>query len=369
MQTVISGKGCYKSLGEILERLRCHRPMLVCDAAARLLGMNDYLHTLNIPIVRFSEFTANPLYEDVWKGVERFRKEGCDGIIAVGGGSAIDVAKCIKLFCKMNEEENYLAQAFTDTKIPLIAIPTTAGTGSESTKFAVVYFQGEKQSIAHESIVPNYALLDASLLETLPIHQKKFTLLDALCQCIESWWSVNSTKESIDYSKCGIRKIIDNYKPYIFHGSSLAAEEIMLAANLSGRAINITQTTAPHAMSYKLTSLCSLPHGGAVAICLPAVWDYMMNNTENCRDIRGVDYLRGTFKDIAEALGCDTPASAIEKLRRILEEFEISPPMVTEKELKILAGSVNPTRLKNNPIGLDEKALLSLYENIAEVIK
>ncbi len=364
MQTIINGDGCYRNLGGVLKGLKRHRPLLVSDAAFELLDAKEHINELDIPIVRFSEFTANPRYEDVFKGVERFRHEGCDSVIAIGGGSAIDVGKCIKLFCKMNQENNYLEQKFIDTKIPLIAIPTTAGTGSESTKFAVIYFEGAKQSITHESIIPDFALLDASLLRTLPVYQKKCTLLDALCQGIESWWSVNSTAESIDFSKRAVKKIICNYKPYVFDNDPAAAEEILLAANLSGRAINIAQTTAPHAMSYKLTSLYSIPHGHAVAICLPAVWEYISRHIEDCKDIRGEDHLMGILKDIAGAFGCDSTDSAIERFRKILEEFKLNRPHATEEELKILTSSVNSTRLKNNPVELKEKVLLSLYKNI-----
>ena len=77
-------------------------------------------------------------------GVEVFLSEGCDAIVAVGGGSIIDVAKCIKLYCRMSPDKNYLLQEYTDSGVPIIAVPTTAGTGSESTRFAVIYFEGKK---------------------------------------------------------------------------------------------------------------------------------------------------------------------------------------------------------------------------------
>lgn len=95
------------------------------------------------PHVEFSDFTPNPLYEQVCKGVELFNQECCEMIVAVGGGSAIDVAKCIKLFYKMDSSVNYLKQEIFDSDIPLIAVPTTAGTGSESTCHAVIYYRGK----------------------------------------------------------------------------------------------------------------------------------------------------------------------------------------------------------------------------------
>ncbi len=364
MQQIISGKGCHKKLKGILGELRCERPMLVCDSAFEFLNIKDYFSELQTPLVKFSDFSVNPLYEDVFKGVQRFNSEGCDGIIAVGGGSTVDVAKCIKLFCKLDSDKNYLHQQWSDSGIPLIALPTTAGTGSESTKYAVIYYDSEKQSVTHESIIPDYAILEPYVLKTLPEYQKKCTLLDALCQSIEAWWSVNSTEKSREYSKTAIGKIMKNYKEYIFHNTGTSAEEIMLGANLSGKAINITQTTAPHAMSYKLTSLYSIPHGHAVAICLPPVFEYMWKHPEKCSDPRGEKYLKNVFQEIAEALGCENVDAGIKKFKALLKELNIFPPRATEKELKNLAQSVNTTRLKNNPVTLSEETLYMLYKRI-----
>ena len=103
------------------------------------------------PRAIFKDFTPNPLYQQAAEGVRLFNSTGCDAIVAVGGGSAMDIAKCIKLFCRMNPQINYLEQEYRDTGIPLFAMPTTAGTGSESTRHAVVYYNGKKQSISHPS--------------------------------------------------------------------------------------------------------------------------------------------------------------------------------------------------------------------------
>ena len=105
------------------------------------------------------------------------------------------------LFCKMEKDRPYVEQKYQETGIKLIAIPTTAGTGSESTRFSLLYYNGEKISVNHDSIIPNVAILEGAVLKPLPDFQKKCTLLDALCQAIEAWWSVNSTDESKEYSR------------------------------------------------------------------------------------------------------------------------------------------------------------------------
>ena len=234
---------------------------------------------------QLSFFTPNPLYEDVCKGIKLFNAKGCDTIIAVGGGSSIDVAKCIKLYCKMSDDRLYLEQEYKDTGVKLIAIPTTAGTGSESTRYAVIYYDGKKQSVTHESIIPDVAILEPKVLKTLPLYQKKCTMMDALCQGIESWWSVNSTDESKEYSKIAVESIMKWWKEYIFENTDESAQHIMNAANYAGRAICITQTTAPHAFSYKITSLYGLPHGHAVAVCLPEIWTFIdKKKGDECED-------------------------------------------------------------------------------------
>jgi alcohol dehydrogenase class IV len=316
--------------------------------------------------VIFNQFSSNPLYEDVCKGVKLFNANHCDTIVAVGGGSTIDVAKCIKLYCKMDPDRNYLQQEYTDSGIPLIAVPTTAGTGSESTRYAVIYFEGKKQSVTHDSIIPNYAILEPRLLKSLPLYQKKCTMLDALCQGIESLWSVNSTDESMIYSKIAIQLIMDHWHGYIEENSDEDAELIMQAANYAGRAINITQTTAAHAMSYKLTSMYGLPHGHAVALCLPEVWLYMLEHPEKCIDPRGEDHLAFVFEWLGRLMQCDSPEKGLMMFRSIMFGLDMPQPQSKnrEEELDVLTQSVNPERLRNNPVKLDEDIIRFIYNRI-----
>lgn len=333
------------------------RFLLVRDSAYDYLDVKAFFD--EFPHAEFSGFTPNPLYEQVAEGVQIFRACEAEIIVAVGGGSAIDVAKCIKLFCRMEDSVNYLTQPQADTGVLLIALPTTAGTGSESTRHAVIYYQGAKQSISHTSIVPDYAVLEPSVLKTLPVYQKKCTMMDALSQTIESWWSVNSNEESRNFSAQAIRAIMDNWEAYIFRNEQQAAAAILAAANAAGQAINITATTAAHAMSYKLTSMYCLPHGHAVALCLPEVWEYMLAHPEHCIDARGQAHLTNTLADIARLIDLPT-------YRSMIARMELTYPQADDREaeLSMLAASVNPVRLKNNPVALSEAVLRSMYERI-----
>ena len=365
-QKIIEGRASYEKLGEILRSLGVKKYLLVYTGSAKRLPVWQYLADLDLPRTLFSGFTPNPKYEEIVAGVDLFNAEKCDAVLAVGGGSAIDVAKCIKLYCKMPKDEIYLKQEYTDTQIPLIALPTTAGTGSESTPFSVIYYGGEKQSVKHPSILPDVAILDSDVLLSLPVYQKKCTVLDALCQAIESWWSVYSTDESRAYAKAAVERIVANLYEYVEQNTERAREEIMSASNLAGRAIGITATTAPHAMSYKLTTTYGFPHGHSVALSLPRVWKYMLAHPEKCTDTRGADYLFATFSEIARSLGYETAEQAAEGFEAMLSRLEIGYPAETDKDekAKYFAASVNVLRLGNNPVALDSEALYQLYRGM-----
>lgn len=371
MQKIING---IAQLPAILKEVGCEKLFLVVDSSYPFLNIKDAIEALPVKEkVMFSDFTPNPLYEQVCNGIELLKNSNCDTILAVGGGSAIDVAKCVKL-AVLAEEGNaaIIPPLVSDrlpidgSRIPFIAIPTTAGTGSESTHNAVMYYEGAKQTVTSDGVLPDYAILEPSVLKTLPLYQKKCTMMDALCQGIESWWSVNSTEESYEYSRKTVELIMSNWRKYIFENEDEAASQVMLAANYGGRAIHITQTTAAHAMSYKITSLYRLPHGHAVAVCLPEIWKYMLSNLDKCMDGRGPVYLSGIFQDIAKAMGCSNPQEAIAVFEQMMADMELVHPVSEdrENELKALVTSVNPVRLKNNPVHLSTDVLHGLYNQI-----
>lgn len=368
-QLVLTADGCYSQLSQYLKKKKTKTLFLVCGHSIRYQkNLYRYFQTLEdrleIKVVVFSDFQPNPLYDSVVNGVEKFRESNCTMIIAAGGGSAMDVAKCIKLFSNMDPNVNYLEQKIVPNGIALLAIPTTAGTGSEATQYAVVYYNGVKQSVRDYSAIPSAVLFDPSVLTTLPEYQKKVTLLDALCHSIESFWSVNSTKESKEYAKESIRLILENKDRYIA-GDESVNSLIFRASYRAGQAINITQTTAGHAMCYKLTTLYHLSHGHAAALVNRELWPWMIENCDKCIDPRGKKYLEETFDELARCMGGASPADAAQHFGEILEELGLNKPEdVREEDYEILKNSVNSVRLKNNPIELDRDTIDMLYHEI-----
>lgn len=335
MQTYLSPDGDYRTLDRFLAPFR--RVFLVCGSSAHRLMVGKHLEKLKgqgkVQIVRFSDFSPNPDQEDILKGAALFQAAGCGLIAAIGGGSAIDTAKCIR----------------RGAGVPLLAVPTTAGSGSEATHFAVAYRQGVKESV--DCGLPDAVLLDPSALDTLPLYQRKATMLDALCHGIESLWSLRATQESRGYSRQAIGQIMKHYEGYL--QNTLEGNAGMLqAAHLAGKAINIAQTTAGHAMCYQLTKRYGLAHGHAAALCVAKLWPWLLDRQADLPE------------ELASAMGCATLRESAEQFRAILDGLDLETPACTETELDLLTASVNLERLKNLPVSLGEKDIKTLYENI-----
>lgn len=351
------------SLGKVLKKYSIKNPFIVVTKSLR-----EYVTALfkKMPhnYILFFEFEPNPQYKSILKALHLFKTNNCDAIISIGGGSAIDIAKCVKLFLPMNENEDYLTQKHVYINLKHISIPTTAGTGSESTRFSVFYKNDVKQSIASDMILPDVALLDESFLKTLPLKQKVATMFDALSQAIESMWSINSTLQSAEYSKKAIALILHNYEAYL-DGEDNCLKEMMIASNFAGKAINITQTTAAHAMGYKITTHFGIPHGHAVALVMPFVWKYLDKNCAKTFDKRGFKHLRKTLDELNDLFGATNTNEAIKIFVNIMQKYQMIRPLdVKENELDQFAKSVNLTRLKNYPIELSYEDIKSIYAKI-----
>lgn len=356
-----------QALDEYFEELGAKSVFLVCGSSMDRLDIGRYFGSLTertgIRLIRFSDFSPNPGYESVLKAVAAYRENGCDMVAAVGGGSAMDLAKCVKMYCTMEEGEDPISQRIVPNAVPFLAVPTTAGTGSEATRYAIIYHKGEKVSVTDPSCIPTAVVFDPSALKTLPDYHKKATLLDALCHGIESYWSVHSTEESKGFAARAIKLVLAAKDGYLANTDE-GCRDMLCAANLAGKAINITATTAGHAMCYKLTTLYGLAHGHAAALCTAALFPYMAENTEKCIDPRGRGYFVSMLGDLAKLMGCSSPEGAADKFSTLLEELGMERPEASAADLDLLASSVNAERLQNHPAALDRDTLLSLYRSI-----
>lgn len=370
-QIFLQGENKYLELMELLEKKGVHKLFIVCGRNSQQLYAFKYLVNMcnkkNIVCFIYDEFESNPKYESIKKGMDCFKNRECDAIMAVGGGSAIDVAKCMKIFLSMADKEEFIYQKTESSIITFIALPTTAGTGAESTQFAVMYYQGDKYSVNNICGLPDIVVLEPLVLKKLPTYQRIVTSLDALAHGIESYWSINSTSESRELSKKVIKGFFQDYRGYVDNDDKKNAR-MQILANLAGRAINMARTTAAHAMSYKLSSEYNIAHGHAVGLCLPVLLKYMLEHLDQCCDTRGREYVKAIFDEIADAAGCASVDEFIIRLERlIIVEFQLSIPRLEgEEKLYQLCQSVNMERLKNNPVKLLESDLGKLYKQILD---
>ncbi len=349
-QKVIRGRDSLKKLPELMEKLGIRRPMIVGmePRTGTILEENPAL--LSSPV--FSAFHPNPDLSDTEAGAEVYRREECDGLISIGGGSSIDTAKAIKARMNAETEDDIIHSWLTFTQpCPHIAVPGTAGTGSEATQIAVAYVNGSKVSLNHPELRPDGVILDASLLDSLPLYHKKSCALDALAQGIESYWSRGSNDDSKVHAYLAVIGVLDNLKAYL-QGEPHAAEEMLDASFQSGKAIQITRTTAAHAMSYMLTKRLGLAHGHACMLTLPTLWEMMQDREE----------MQDTLKDLSGKMRLGDPRMAPKLLKGILYDLEMAIPPVPEEEvLEELAASVNVERLNNHPVAMTKEEIREAY--------
>lgn len=367
-QLILSSKGKSNTLllSNLLSSWKISHPLFVVDSFLINPDNNTIVPSLieKFNGVAFTNFTPNPKIEEVEAGIKAYKQNKCDGIISIGGGSAIDVSKAIKLFLPLkNNLDINLKEAHVYSDIKLIAIPTTAGTGSESTRYAVIYKNGEKQSLTDDLLVPDAAILDTIWLKTLPINQKKATVFDALCHSIESIWSINANKESQKYAYKALTIILANIDDYL-NSKECSFRKIQLAANLAGKAINLTQTTAAHAMSYKITSEFHIPHGQAVALCLPLVWDELLKDNFH-HVIKSRKQLENSLLLLNKGFKSNSNRKSLIKYETLLKQYSMIVPLHgDEDKIKSLSSSINIDRLKNFPISFSYSQIFLMYKKL-----
>lgn len=281
----------------------------------------------------YSEFSTNPKKEELDIALDKLGVN-YDMVIAIGGGSVIDFAKSYRYYSKLSKK--------------LVAIPTTCGTGSESTQFAVIYINGKKTSLDDSTILPEYAIVDSQFMEKNPKYLKACTAMDAYCQAIESYWAKKSTPQSREYAKQSIELCRDNIVEYINSEDSDIAEKMALASHLSGKAINISRTTASHAISYKITSDYGIPHGHAVALTIAQLFE---------KNLKSGGY------DELKILVSDNPSEYFRDLFNRIE-LETDFESLGIFDIDSIADNVNIERLSNNPVELTKDDILSFLRSV-----
>ena len=286
-------------------------------------------------------------------------------ILSCGGGTVIDTAKASSFLSRQGLGLLSLLEGKRNKysiKVEEIAIPTTCGTGSESTHFAVIYINNVKHSLADESMKPQYFYLDSSFLINLSPKHMLSSSLDAFSQSIESFWAKSSTDESKLLSLEGISLCVKNYNSLLKADNLHELGLMLTCANKAGQAINITKTTAPHAISYYLSKKLNLPHGFSVFLTLPEIFQFTLSEAIIKKNKLDVEI-------IYRSMGCKDLEGATCLLKKMRKQAAFYMEILNLSELEIeelsfnASQSVNEERLFNHPIRLSKKEIFELTQS------
>ena len=326
---IIFGRGSLSQIGESMVRLGVSKVFLVSDAGVINAGWVDlavhYLHAAGLGTDIFSALSTNPKDFEVSEGVVRYLKSGCDGIVAVGGGSPTDVAKAIAtLATNGGQLQDY--EGINKISIPLppiVIVPSTAGAGSEVSQFTIIVDTARKlkMSIISRSLVPDIAIVDPELLKTKDAKLAAATGVDALTHGIESYVSLAATPLTDIHALKSIQLISQNLRQAVAdRGDTEANTNMAMAALSAGLAFSNAILGATHAMTHQVDGLIDQHHGETNASILPHVMEF---NLDACPD---------RFRDIAIAMGenvagLNTAAAAersIGAVKRLIEDVGLA---------------------------------------------
>ena len=363
------GEYGWSELCKFLDKIEAKKILLVTgNQMYRSSGAKDSLEIVlgHRQALHLTCIQSNPRAEDADALLGQIdNKTSYQAIIAVGGGSVIDTAKLLKAFWRAKQTilegvDQTQTADLCPGSLPLIAVPTTAGSGSEATRFAVVYKNKKKYSVEHDALLPDLAVVIPSLLKSVPAKIAAASGVDALCQGIESLWSIHSTEESRQFARDAITLAWQWIEEAVNERSPQALDHMAKASHLAGCAINITKTTAPHAVSYPMTSYYGITHGHAVGLLTSRFLEFNAGVSEgDCLDPRGPAWVKERLDEIAGMLNANTGQSAAQALTKKLNDIGLETDLGelgidgAQNVEAIIGSGLDPARLNNNPRDVD----------------
>ena len=320
----------------------------------------------NLKELRFVYKENNiPILEELIEIVKEIKLFNPDLILAIGGGAVIDYAKIANIVDLNNNLKDLIVNYSYPYKkkfTKLAAVPTTAGSGAEVTSNAVIYVDGIKHSFESELLLPDYFFLVPEFLISAPNKIKASAGFDAIAQALESLVSKKSNDKSVEYASKSLRVSINSFISFINDPNMKNATEMSISANLAGKAISISKTTAPHAASYPFTSLFNISHGHAVSLFFEKFFKFNYENldkSETSFNLKQRFDLIFKLFDVPDINSFNSKISLIKKQANLeddLKKFNIDIIKSSENVLK----GINLLRLGNNPVKIDGKDILNI---------
>lgn len=377
-EVIVTGAGSLQKTGEYALRYGMHA-LIVTDRILADLGITKPLEKVlkkaGMKVAVFSDISGEPTLSEVNRGLALCEETNCEVLVAIGGGSAIDTAKAISM---MYNNQPPMSQYMGMEKVPapglpVIAIPTTAGTGSEVTRVTVITDEETdvKMMIASRFLVPRVAILDPELTVSCPKGVTAGTGVDALTHAIEAYISRKQQPLTDSMALSAIRRIYPNLERAWLNGKDMEArEQVLIGAMEAGLAFSNASVALVHGMSRPIGALFHVPHGISNAILLPGVMRYSMPEAVS------------RFADIARAMGADTTGMSEEEAAELavemaeqlcaalqlptLKQLNVDPQKFMEVAPKMAHDALESGSPGNNPRLATAEEIVQLYKELVE---
>ena len=371
---VVFGSGIADKIGGEAKLLGAKRTLIVTDETMGKMGLCDKVEKSLREVLEevdvFDKVESEPTLA-IADEIVRASKHNYDLVVGIGGGSVLDMAKLASAAAANPEQEasEFLgANKIKNPSVPKILIPTTAGTGSEATPFALVITNGKKKAIASSYNLADVVFIDAAFTATMPPRVTAFTGMDALSHAIEAFLSLGANPLTDSFALEAMRKISNNLEEAFSHGDNLNARmEMSLAAMLAGIAFGNAGVIAGHAIAHAFGARYKVPHGVSAALTLPYIMEYNANApTVGARMKEIATALVGEKIESAE----EAASKAIARVRSMIERLELPARLsdldVPREDLPELAEDVEKEKgyLKRNPREMGLGDAMKLLESM-----
>lgn len=358
------GNGIISELNQILNGMNVSNGLIVCQDIFIENGLVDRIKEASGGLITgtFSKVDNNPTVKNVDECADILRNMKADFIIALGGGSVLDCAKAAGSVCLTEDSINkYFGTGvqIPDAHLPLIAMPTTAGTGSEVTCISVLTDpeQGKKSPVVSNGFYPALALIDPELTYSMPPKVTAFTGIDVLCHALEAFWSKGHQPicDALALHACDL-VFKHLYTAYNTPNDVFAREKMAEASVIAGLAFTLPKTTSSHACSFPLTNIYHIAHGEACGLTL----DYFARI-----NAKGDD---GRINEFAQKLGfkdADGMADAIRDLKQKMGLLcDLKAYNLTDDNIAELVKISRHPNLYNNPVEITDEMLFEMYQSM-----
>ncbi|WP_343210293.1 iron-containing alcohol dehydrogenase family protein [Anaerolentibacter hominis] len=360
--TVIFEDGAMDRIGKILEENNLKNGVLVSDPFFAQNGLADKImkNSDGRLISIYSDVEPNPTVVNVDNCANVLKEQKAEFVLALGGGSAMDCAKAAATTCKTDDsivKYHGTGVALPAEHLPLIAVPTTAGTGSEVTGVSVLtdHDLNKKAPVVSNNFYPTYAIIDPQMTLSVPPRITASTGLDVLCHAVEAYWSVNHQPICDAMAEHATRLVFKYLRRVVKDGSDVHARTKMCQASvIAGLAFNLPKTTSSHACSYPLTSMFHIAHGEACALTL----DYFAR----------VNKVDPRVQNFAKTVGFDSVDAMADEIAQLKKDVGVLTDLkefnIDEKQLDELVAASHHPNMLNNPIEITDEILYDMYRKM-----